>query len=324
MSLSIKIRWGVVNGGLWITEVKEWKFATKRARTEMVDVLVSKGFVPRGILRPMGEQDVDVKASGAKTALELIDLNEAAGKSKRDTVTNVVKRFDGPSAQSPAVLPKHPKPSVINVARRGSPVIFLPPENQPPSSSETIGHSQPGRPLRRRTTVDRDPTAIAMLPPTPRPTSIVEAIERKHPDTAVYAPVEKKLVARRPAPAPPMDVRPIAPVQEVANLQPVRPAPRPPLQVSSSIALESSSGETREPEERTSNPEESEVEFYVAMYAFTASSENELSLAEGQILAVHDKKDLESNPDWWLVEDEDGALGYVPGNYLTPYTGERR
>ena len=56
---------------------------------------------------------------------------------------------------------------------------------------------------------------------------------------------------------------------------------------------------------------------YYAEFAFEASSAAELSLKEGQLVAVLQKRDLTGNDEWWLVE-ANGHKGYVPSSYLTP------
>ena len=57
---------------------------------------------------------------------------------------------------------------------------------------------------------------------------------------------------------------------------------------------------------------------YVAEFDYTAEDPvNQLSLFEGQMVVVHMKHDMEGNADWWLVQDQDDEIGYVPANYLT-------
>lgn len=59
--------------------------------------------------------------------------------------------------------------------------------------------------------------------------------------------------------------------------------------------------------------------YHYATFAFTANGPNELSLAQGQVVLVRHKQDLQGNPEWWYVEDRYGNQGYAPANYLVPY-----
>ncbi|KRY43440.1 putative SH3 domain protein [Trichinella spiralis] len=67
------------------------------------------------------------------------------------------------------------------------------------------------------------------------------------------------------------------------------------------------------------NEEEDTVDFCIALFDFSASGPDELSVAQDDLLAVHQRKDLQDNEEWWLVENEFGNVGYVPANYLKLY-----
>ncbi|XP_078587056.1 dynamin-binding protein-like isoform X1 [Branchiostoma floridae x Branchiostoma japonicum] len=54
---------------------------------------------------------------------------------------------------------------------------------------------------------------------------------------------------------------------------------------------------------------------YYAEYGFSARAETELTIHEGQVVTVLQPYDLQGNPEWWLVQHEEGQ-GYVPSNYL--------
>lgn len=60
---------------------------------------------------------------------------------------------------------------------------------------------------------------------------------------------------------------------------------------------------------------------YVAMYPFLGTAEGTLTLHAGQFVKVKAKSDLTGNPEWFLVEDPiTGKKGYVPANYILPYS----
>ncbi|XP_065287952.1 dynamin-binding protein-like isoform X2 [Dermacentor albipictus] len=61
-------------------------------------------------------------------------------------------------------------------------------------------------------------------------------------------------------------------------------------------------------------------EYFYALYPFSAAGAHQLSVAQGQVLLVIHQCDLHANPEWWFVQDRHGNQGYVPGNYLHPYT----
>ena len=52
------------------------------------------------------------------------------------------------------------------------------------------------------------------------------------------------------------------------------------------------------------------------LFSFDASSDAELSVEEGQLVWLLKSHDLTGNSEWWLVEKEGGAKGFVPANYL--------
>lgn len=73
---------------------------------------------------------------------------------------------------------------------------------------------------------------------------------------------------------------------------------------------------TEKKDQDTSTVETSAPLYYCADFAFEASSTAELSVNEGQLVAVLQKQDLTGNDEWWLVEAH-GQKGYVPSSYLT-------
>lgn len=142
-------------------------------------------------------------------------------------------------------------------------------------------------------------------------------VSSTEPVKTIKEPMRPKVVPDRAAPSPPT-VRP---------LQPIRSAPPPPVQQQRLTSMVSTSSPTTPDDEYKTVEKHSQkfvndqeqVEFCLVKYDFSARSENELKLSEGHLVAVHAKQDLENNSDWWLVENEDGDIGYVPANYLQPY-----
>lgn len=59
-------------------------------------------------------------------------------------------------------------------------------------------------------------------------------------------------------------------------------------------------------------------QFYVALYDYSARTEEDLSFNAGDILEALDK----SNRDWWLAKAVSGVAaekeGYIPANYVAP------
>jgi hypothetical protein len=51
-----------------------------------------------------------------------------------------------------------------------------------------------------------------------------------------------------------------------------------------------------------------------ALYDFERQKPDDLSLKEGDVFTVID---INSVPNWWLVESQDGQRGYVPENFVT-------
>lgn len=49
----------------------------------------------------------------------------------------------------------------------------------------------------------------------------------------------------------------------------------------------------------------------LALYSYTAASDEEISFEEGQAVAIVDSSDA----DWWKAEKE-GVIGLVPGSYF--------
>lgn len=66
-------------------------------------------------------------------------------------------------------------------------------------------------------------------------------------------------------------------------------------------------------------------EYYFAKYPFAGqgagTEDTLLPIKFGQVVLVVRKCDLTGNTEWWQVQDRNGRKGYVPGNYLTKYTG---
>ncbi|XP_059156460.1 dynamin-binding protein-like isoform X2 [Physella acuta] len=60
-----------------------------------------------------------------------------------------------------------------------------------------------------------------------------------------------------------------------------------------------------------------DFKYYCALYDFTSRHPNEASLKAGHPVSVLAFKDLDGNPEWWLV-DSAGCRGYAPANYLAP------
>ncbi|KAK3909021.1 Dynamin-binding protein, partial [Frankliniella fusca] len=67
----------------------------------------------------------------------------------------------------------------------------------------------------------------------------------------------------------------------------------------------------------------SESEFYYAIYEFEGMGPQTLPLKEGQVVNILQKQDLKGNKEWWHAEDRYGRKGYVPANYLQPYTDSK-
>lgn len=57
---------------------------------------------------------------------------------------------------------------------------------------------------------------------------------------------------------------------------------------------------------------------YVALYAFTAEDETQLSLKPGHRVVPLLK---DRSGKWWFVKAESGKQGYVPAEYVTPFLG---
>ena len=52
------------------------------------------------------------------------------------------------------------------------------------------------------------------------------------------------------------------------------------------------------------------------LFSFEAGSDAELSVEEGELLWLLKSHDLTGNSEWWLVQKEEGAKGFVPASYL--------
>ncbi|KAH7725439.1 Protein Y37A1B.17 d [Aphelenchoides avenae] len=63
------------------------------------------------------------------------------------------------------------------------------------------------------------------------------------------------------------------------------------------------------------NPDE-----YVCEYDFSPDAEdsNQLAIRETDVVSVKQKWDDSKNPEWWLVENQQGKIGYVPASFLKP------
>ena len=76
--------------------------------------------------------------------------------------------------------------------------------------------------------------------------------------------------------------------------------------------------EVRRAEERADTFASSFPGLYSVEFDFEASSPAELSIHEGQMVSVLKMHDLQGNPEWWYVEEQENHLrGYVPASFLT-------
>ncbi|XP_038053074.1 dynamin-binding protein-like isoform X2 [Patiria miniata] len=89
-----------------------------------------------------------------------------------------------------------------------------------------------------------------------------------------------------------------------------------------SAILQAVGGETTSPEGYGSDDDwnaftqrQQQAQYYYAEWEFTASAENELSLAERDVVQLISDRDIEGNSEWWLM-DKNGQRGYVPSAYL--------
>ena len=58
------------------------------------------------------------------------------------------------------------------------------------------------------------------------------------------------------------------------------------------------------------------LQFWYAAYDFQNEAQGTLKIRKGQALKLLNRQDQEGNSQWWLVEDRDGNVGYVPADYL--------
>ena len=65
-----------------------------------------------------------------------------------------------------------------------------------------------------------------------------------------------------------------------------------------------------------SHDEEEGGATYQVLFSFDANSDAELSVEEGELVWLLKSHDLTGNSEWWLVEKEGGAKGFVPATYL--------
>ena len=56
--------------------------------------------------------------------------------------------------------------------------------------------------------------------------------------------------------------------------------------------------------------------FCTSKFDYKSATDQELTVYSGQRLFIHATQDLQTNKEWWLVENENGDTGYVPANYL--------
>uniref|UniRef100_A0A915CGC2 Dynamin-binding protein n=2 Tax=Parascaris univalens TaxID=6257 RepID=A0A915CGC2_PARUN len=64
-----------------------------------------------------------------------------------------------------------------------------------------------------------------------------------------------------------------------------------------------------------------QTELFKADYDFEGADDIQLSIVEGEKLNVLRRSDDEGNSAWWMVQNEEGIVGYVPANYLSPFSG---
>uniref|UniRef100_F1KRG8 Dynamin-binding protein n=1 Tax=Ascaris suum TaxID=6253 RepID=F1KRG8_ASCSU len=64
-----------------------------------------------------------------------------------------------------------------------------------------------------------------------------------------------------------------------------------------------------------------QTELFKAEYDFEGADDIQLSIVEGEKLNVLRRSDDEGNSAWWMVRNEEGIVGYVPANYLSPFSG---
>ena len=59
---------------------------------------------------------------------------------------------------------------------------------------------------------------------------------------------------------------------------------------------------------------------YKVEYSFQKRSALEIDLRAGEFVTVLVNHDEAGNPEWWLVENNNGAQGYAPAAYLSQLT----
>jgi len=71
-----------------------------------------------------------------------------------------------------------------------------------------------------------------------------------------------------------------------------------------------------ETDDGSHDEEECGLTYCQVLYSFDAGSDVELSVEEGEWVWLLKSHDRTGNSEWWLVQKEGGAKGFVPANYL--------
>lgn len=87
---------------------------------------------------------------------------------------------------------------------------------------------------------------------------------------------------------------------------------KPPLANKPSVHFSEESPVIIPPESHTEEEEEYDGEFAVALYAFKADGEDELTIAEGEQLLVLER----DGDEWWKCRNAHGVEGVVPAQYI--------
>ena len=59
------------------------------------------------------------------------------------------------------------------------------------------------------------------------------------------------------------------------------------------------------------------LQVYKVDFSFERRTQLEISLMDGELITVLEKKDEAGNSEWWLVENDAGLRGYAPAAYLS-------
>lgn len=62
-----------------------------------------------------------------------------------------------------------------------------------------------------------------------------------------------------------------------------------------------------------------EGKLHIVDFKFEAQNAGELSVSEGDLVSVLRHSDTSGNPEWWLIQCN-GATGYVPQSFLSPFS----